>query len=953
MSVPSAIATPIAVAATPRASRARGGVVQGRISKSGNPLRVAPRANRRPVASPMAARAVATGPDGYSVDGMGCAELDEQLWEHEGHLKYRWEKFQERKAAIADAEGSLAEFAKGYTKFGFNKTASGEIVFREWAPAACRAALIGDFNGWNPDATHLEKDEYGVWSVTLPAGAIEHGSRVKIRMKKGDGGWVDRVPAWIKMSYSEPGVMGANYDGIYWDPPEHERYARKNPRPQKPPASRIYEAHVGMSGLEAKVNSYREFADDILPRIKDLGYNTVQLMAVMEHAYYGSFGYHVTSPFAVSSRCGNPEDLKYLVDAAHGMGIRVLLDVIHSHVSCNVEDGIAGFDFGQPTQDSYFGEGEAGYHWLWDSRLYNYENWEVQRYLLSNLRYWVDEYGFDGFRFDGITSMLYNHHGLQMEFSGDYNQYFGFDTNVPAVNYLMMANDMLHESYPGIEVIAEDVSGMPTLCRPVREGGIGFDARLAMAIPDIWVRLLQASREGNLRDEDWSMHDIVATLCNRRYTEKCIGYSESHDQSIVGSKTNAFWLMDAEMYDGMSTFEEASPVVDRGMALHKMLRLITMAIGGEGYLNFMGNEFGHPEWVDFPREGNQWSHDHCRRRWDLADTEYLRYYELNNFDRAMMNLDKRYEFLAHEHQWVSTACDERKLIIAERGPLIFVFNFHPTNTYEDLEIGVGMPGKYRITLDTDAWDFGGKGRVIHDAEHFTNPGGPESWVGPYEQEPRPCGMKVLSPARSAQVYFKVPEVEDPMKAAAAAAGVSEFREIRVSNAGADGAHSFDRAAAPTPPPAPAGGRPRGSFYDPDNVDPDFAPRGGMNSSQFRAAPVPPIAPSNYAAPQRREIVDDSNIDPDFRPRAPANFGSSTAAPAAPAAPAPPSNYAAPKRREIVDDSNIDPDFRPRAPANFGASSGGSPPPPPPASNVVSPVRRKKVVDPDNIDPDFR
>ena len=950
MSVPSAIATPIAVAATPRASRARGGVVQGRIAKFGNPLRVAPRPNRRPVASLMAARAVATGPDGYSADGLGCAELDEQLYEHEGHLKYRWEKFLERKAAIADAEGSLAEFAKGYTKFGFNKTATGEIVFREWAPAACRAVLIGDFNDWNPDATHLEKDEYGVWSVTLPAGAIEHGSRVKIRMKKGDGAWVDRIPAYIKMSYSEPGVMGATYDGIYWDPPEHERYARKNPRPQKPSASRIYEAHVGMSGLEAKVNSYREFADDILPRIKDLGYNTVQLMAVMEHAYYGSFGYHVTSPFAVSSRCGNPEDLKYLVDVAHGMGVRVLLDVIHSHVSCNVEDGIAGFDFGQVTQDSYFGEGEAGYHWLWDSRLYNYENWEVQRYLLSNLRYWVDEYGFDGFRFDGITSMLYHHHGLEMEFSGDYNQYFGFDTNVPAVNYLMMANDMLHEAYPGIEVIAEDVSGMPTLCRPVREGGIGFDARLAMAIPDIWVRLLQASREGNLRDEDWSMHDIIATLCNRRYTEKCIGYAESHDQSIVGSKTNAFWLMDAEMYDGMSTFEEASPVVERGMALHKMLRLITMAIGGEGYLNFMGNEFGHPEWVDFPREGNEWSHDHCRRRWDLADTEYLRYFELNNFDKQMMNLDKRYDFLAHEHQWVSTACEERKLIVAERGPLIFVFNFHPTNTYEDLEIGVGMPGKYRITLDTDAWDFGGKGRVSHDAEHFTNPGGPESWVGPYEQEARPCGMKVLSPARSAQVYFKVPEVEDPMKAAAAAAGVSEFREIRVSNAGADGAHSFDRAAEPTPPPAPAGGRPRGSFYDPDNVDPDYAPGGGMNASQFRAEPVPPIAPSNYKAPQRREIVDPDNFDPDFQPRAPANFGSSAAAPAAPA---PPSSYAAPTRREIVDPDNIDPDFQPRAPARNGSSHGGSAPPSSPASNVVSPVRRKEIVDPDNIDPDFR
>ena len=370
------------------------------------------------------------------------------------------------------------------------------------------------------------------------------------------------------------------------------------------------------SGQEAKVNTYRDFADEILPRIADDGYNTVQLMAIMEHAYYGSFGYHVTSPFAVSSRCGTPEDLKYLVDKAHGFGIRVLLDVIHCHASCNTEDGIAGFDIGQQTADSYFHTGDEGYHWLWDSRLYNYGNWEVQRYLLSNLRYWVDEYGFDGFRFDGVTSMLYNHHGLQMDFTGDYNEYFGLDTNVSAVVYLMLANDMLHGVYPGIEVIAEDVSGMPTLCRPVTEGGIGFDARLGMAIPDLWVRLLKASREGRLRDEDWSMHEIIASLCNRRYTEKVIGYAESHDQSIVGDKTNAFWLMDKEMYEGMSTFDEASDEVSRGMALHKMIRLLTIAIGGEGYLNFMGNEFGHPEWVDFPREGNDWSHEHCRRwRW--------------------------------------------------------------------------------------------------------------------------------------------------------------------------------------------------------------------------------------------------------------------------------------------------------------------------------------------------
>ena len=478
----------------------------------------------------------------------------------------------------------------------------------------------------------------------------------------------------------------------------------------------------------------------------------------MEHAYYGSFGYHVTNPFAVSSRCGNPEDLKYLVDKAHGMGLRVLLDVVHCHTSCNIEDGLAGFDFGQQTQDSYFGAGDAGYHWLWDSRLYNYDNWEVQRYLMSNLRYWVEEYGFDGFRFDGVTSMLYHHHGLQMEFSGDYHQYFGLETNVSAVVYLMLANDLLHTLYPGIEVIAEDVSGMPTLCRPVTEGGVGFDARLAMAIPDLWVRTLRASREDSVRDEDWSMHEIVATLCNRRYTEKCVAYAESHDQSIVGDKTTAFWLMDAEMYTDMSTFEEATPTIDRGMALHKMIRMITMAIGGEGYLNFMGNEFGHPEWVDFPREGNGWSHDYCRRQWDLADTEYLRYAQLGAFDKALMELDEKYEFLGHEHQLVTSADDDRKLIIAERGPLIFVFNFHPTATYEGLEVGVGMGGKYRICLDTDEFRFGGNGRVGHDADHFTTPGGPDTWVGEYPQEPRPNMMMVKAAPRSAQVYEKVEEV---------------------------------------------------------------------------------------------------------------------------------------------------------------------------------------------------
>ena len=338
-------------------------------------------------------------------------------------------------------------------------------------------------------------------------------------------------------------------------------------------------------------------------------------MAVMEHVYYGSFGYDVTNPFAVSSRCGSPDDLKYLVDTAHGLGIRVLLDVVHSHISKNTEDGLAGFDIGQGEADNYFLAGERGYHAQWDSRILNYSNWEVLRYLLSNIRYWLDEYRFDGFRFDGVTSMLYQHHGIGVGFSGGYHEYFGPSTNVDAVTYLMLANELTHRLFPDAITIAEDVSGMPGLCRPVAEGGVGFDFRLAMAIPDFWIKTLK-----HTRDEHWKMTDIRHALCNRRYTEGTVGYAESHDQGLVGDKTVAMWLFDAEIYTGMSALQPPSAVVERGMALHMMIRMVTMAIGGEAWLGFMGNEFGHPEWLDFPREGNNWSFKFCRRQWSLGKT---------------------------------------------------------------------------------------------------------------------------------------------------------------------------------------------------------------------------------------------------------------------------------------------------------------------------------------------
>jgi 1,4-alpha-glucan branching enzyme len=694
---------------------------------------------------------------GEDIENIAILHTDPGLEKFKDHFKYRMRRYTDQKKLFEKHEGGLAEFSKGYLKFGFNRR-EGSIVYREWAPAALEAQLIGDFNGWDGSNHKMEKDQFGVWSIKIPdsggSPAIPHNSRVKFRFKHGKGIWVDRIPAWIKYATQDSTRFAAPYDGVYWDPPPTERYQFKYPQPPKPNAPRIYEAHVGMSSSEPRVNSYREFADEVLPRIKENNYNTVQLMAIMEHSYYASFGYHVTNFFAASSRSGTPEDLKYLIDKAHSLGLRVLLDVVHSHTSNNIDDGLNGFDIGQSTQESYFHSGNQGYHKLWDSKLFNYANWEVLRFLLSNLRWWLDEFKFDGFRFDGVTSMLYHHHGINTAFTGNYNQYFSEATDVDAVVYLMLANHLIHDILPDATVIAEDVSGMPGLCRPVSEGGVGFDYRLAMGIPDKWIDYLK-----NKKDEEWSMKEISSSLTNRRYTEKCISYAESHDQSIVGDRTIAFSLMDKEMYSGMSCLTEASPVVARGIALHKMIHFITMALGGEGYLNFMGNEFGHLEWVDFPREGNGWSYEKCRRQWNLVDNDHLRYKFMHAFDRAMNKLDEKFSFLASTKQIVSSTDDEDKVIVFERGDLVFVFNFHPENAYGGYKVGCDLPGKYKVALDSDAWEFGGPARVSHDIKHFTTPEGIPG-VAETNFNNRPNSFKVLSPPRTCVVYYRVDENEE-------------------------------------------------------------------------------------------------------------------------------------------------------------------------------------------------
>jgi 1,4-alpha-glucan branching enzyme len=598
--------------------------------------------------------------------------------------------------------------------------------------------LVGDFNNWNScdPTTKCDRDEFGHFTLFLPdkdgQPVIPHNTKVRTTLILDSGEEVSRVPAWINYTYQNPDNF--NFDGVFWNPPTS--YVFKNPRPVRPAdcALMIYEAHIGMAGVEARLHTYKEFTRDVLPMIKAGGYNAIQIMAIMEHAYYASFGYQVTSFFAPSSRFGTPEDLQELIDTAHGLGLYVFLDTIHSHAAKNVNEGLNQFD---GTDHQYFHGGARGCHNLWDSRLFNYQHPEVLRFLLSNLRYYSEVFHFDGFRFDGVTSMIYKHHGNQYSFNS-LADYFNDLVDEDAITYLYLANHVIHEFNPNAITIAEEVSGMCGIARSLSDGGIGFNYRLGMASPDMWIKLLK-----EFSDDHWDLGNITFTLANRPYKEKTVAYSESHDQALVGDKTLAFWLMDKEMYTHMSTLSEQSTIVDRGIALHKMIRLLTFALGGEAYLTFMGNEFGHPEWIDFPRAGNDNSYQHCRRRFDLAQDDLLKYKFLLEFDQDMCNLEHKFNFMnSGDNGYITLKHESDKIIAFERGDMLWVFNFHPTQSFTNYWIGVEWAGSFHYVMSTDDEAFGGLKRIDTGKHH-------ESVCEEYQG--RKCKVELNLPSRTAIV----------------------------------------------------------------------------------------------------------------------------------------------------------------------------------------------------------
>ncbi len=616
-----------------------------------------------------------------------------ELKAFEGDINMRMDRYQAKKGQLLEGCDSLNDFANAHKWYGFHMQDDG-WVYREWAPSADQLYLTGDFNGWHWTDNPLKKLDNGNWEIFLPGDTIQKGSRVLTIVKNGDA-LTQHLPLYARR-------VTQDWEHQSWccevlDESEAYEWTDEGFHSEEPPL--IYEAHVGMASEDYRIATYREFADNILPHIQDLGYNTIQLMAIMEHPFYGSFGYQVSGFYAASSRFGYPDELKYLVNKAHSMGIRVLLDVVHSHAVANTLEGINLFD---GTVWQFFHDGDKGNHPAWGTKLFNYDKVEVLHFLLSNLKFWIEEYHFDGFRFDGVTSMLYHDHGLGSNFT-DLSMYYTMNTDIEAIIYLQLANELIREVKPDALTIAEDMSGMPGMCEPVKDGGIGFDYRLSMGIPDLWIKYIKERR-----DEDWNLGTLWSALTFRN--AGTVAYAESHDQALVGDQTIMFRLAGAAQYDQMGKYCHTY-TIDRAVALHKMIRLITMAAGGTGYLTFMGNEFGHPEWIDFPRPGNGNSFHYCRRQWSLLNNSDLKYQGLNDFDHDMIHTASYYHIFDQVWPDLKWMHEDDQVIAFERGGLVFVFNFSPTRDYSDYAIPVSAGVDHHVLFSTDDERYCGYGRI--------------------------------------------------------------------------------------------------------------------------------------------------------------------------------------------------------------------------------------------------
>lgn len=613
--------------------------------------------------------------------------------------------------------GSLRAYADLHKNLGVHlvKNAQGNLVWRlrEYMPQAEAVWLTTERLNFQRHASYRYQPRgNGIFELVLPQDALAHGVYMELRVQakgvlSGEGSQAlpfRRVPAfaqWVEQDKTVP----AQWCARLWAPQQAYRFRHRRPAAQSFP--RIYEAHVGMAqpALEhhgESVGTYEDFTRRILPRIKADGYTAVQLMGILEHPLYRSFGYQVSSYFAPSSRYGTPDQFKELVDEAHALGLAVILDITHGHACPNTEQGLARYDGSRYFFSEKYNQ--------WGTPSFDYSLEMTRRFLLSNCRYWLEEFRVDGFRFDAVGNMLYHDHGVDDDFSHVGRCFYGKDgeprEDVDGELYLCLANALCHELHHGAVTIAEEFSGMPGLTSAPAEGGLGFDYRFAMGIPDYWAKCIEAQRD---------MGSLWYEMTNHRPYDRTISYVECHDQCINGDDAMIWRMLGDGMYQYMSVFTD-NWNISRGLAFYRLMRLITFATADAGYLNFMGNEFGHPEWLD--------AENYAHRQWHLAEREDLKYAGLAAWDKAqMIGLAARYPEDFRQAPLFRFIHEQDRLLAFERGSLLFAFNFHELNARQDMTFAV-TPGKYVELLSSDELHFAGHGNLEvkkPPLEHFTRP----------------------------------------------------------------------------------------------------------------------------------------------------------------------------------------------------------------------------------------
>lgn len=645
---------------------------------------------------------------------------DPELAPYRDFFLQRCSRFEQEKTRIEKNFGSLKAYSDIYTHFGPHLIKGKDGNFwrwREYMPHATEIWLTTSKLNFKRNAQYRFTNKgNGEFELTLPQEALPHGEYVELRVQgpmppqKSDGSIPElpvpmrRVPAFAQWVEQDPHVP-EQWCARIWAP--ENPYQFKHHRRGLLQFPRIYEAHVGMaqSSLQhfgESVGTYDYFRRFVLPRIREDGYTAVQLMGILEHPLYKSFGYQVSSYYAPSSRYGNPDQFKELVDAAHGLGLAVILDITHGHACANTEQGLACYD-----GSNYFFS--AKYN-QWGTPSFDYGNEMARRFLLSNCRYWMEEFRIDGFRFDAVGNMLYIDHGVNDSFSHVGRCFYGKDgqprEDVYGELYLCLANDLIHNMDEHAITIAEEFSGMPGLTCSPAEGGLGFDYRFAMGIPDFWAKAIENPKD---------MGSMWYEMTNHRPYDRTISYVECHDQCINGDDAMIWRLLGDSMYRYMGASSETWNI-SRGLAFYRLMRLLTLTAADAGYLNFMGNEFGHPEWLD--------AEEHAHRQWHLADQPDLKYASLAAWDKAQLNIlvgQHLDDFL--QQPMFRFIHEDMRLLAFERGHLLFVFNFHETEPRENLLFAV-TPGKYIEILSSDQKKFGGHGNLEitePPLEHFTTP----------------------------------------------------------------------------------------------------------------------------------------------------------------------------------------------------------------------------------------